>query len=70
MQQLAERRLSDHRVSPSQNEKAYQKQFGVNAGFKSKEKKAPGHSGHRFYRNVGLGFKTPQSAIEGASISQ
>lgn len=35
--------------------------------FKSKEKKAPGKSGHRFYKQIGLGFKTPKEAIEGAS---
>jgi small subunit ribosomal protein S11e len=38
----------------------------VTGCFKSKEKKAPGKSGHRFYKTVGLGFKTPKDAIEGA----
>jgi hypothetical protein len=52
-----------------QNERAYQKQFGVTGGFKSKEKKAPGKSGHRFYKSVGLGFKTPREAIEGGGES-
>jgi hypothetical protein len=28
-------------------------------------KKIPGKGGLRFYRNVGLGFKTPKEAIEG-----
>jgi small subunit ribosomal protein S11e len=37
----------------------------VTGCFKSKEKKRPGHSGHRFYKNIGLGFKTPKEAIEG-----
>nr|ABD64589.1 40S ribosomal protein S11 [Chlamydomonas sp. ICE-L] len=53
-----------------QNEKAYQKQLGVTAGFKVKDKKAPGKGGHRFYKSVGLGFKTPQSAIEGTYIDK
>ena len=34
--------------------------------FKSKDKKAPGKSGHRFYKSIGLGFKTPKEAMEGA----
>lgn len=50
-----------------QCEKAFQKQLGVSGCFKSKDKKAPGHSGHRFHKNVGLGFKTPREAIHGAS---
>ena len=47
-----------------QTEKSFQKQFGVTGGFKSKDKKAPGKSGHRYFKNVGLGFKTPKEAIE------
>lgn len=27
--------------------------------------KAPGKAGTRFWKNVGLGFKTPREAIEG-----
>ncbi len=50
----------------AQTERAFQKQFGVTGGFKSKEKKAPGKSGHRYYKSVGLNFKTPREAIEGA----
>ncbi len=30
-----------------------------------KTKKIPGKAGLRFYKNVGLGFKTPKEAIEG-----
>ena len=32
----------------------------------STKKKAPGKAGTRYYKNVGLGFKTPKAAIEGA----
>ena len=53
-----------------QNERAFQRQLGVNGGFKLKEKKAPGKSGQRFYRSVGLGFKTPREAIEGTYIDK
>ena len=31
-----------------------------------KTKKIPGKAGLRFYKNVGLGFKTPKEAIEGS----
>jgi small subunit ribosomal protein S11e len=48
-----------------QTEKAFQKQEGVTGCFKSKDKKAPGKSGHRFFKNVGLNFKTPKEAIDG-----
>jgi hypothetical protein len=30
------------------------------------KKKTPGKGGNRYYKNVGLGFKTPREAIEGA----
>ncbi len=32
---------------------------------KSSKGKAPGKAGTRFWKNVGLGFKTPREAIEG-----
>lgn len=96
-------------MAAEQNEKAYQKQLGVNVGcvsqprlnprasparaspcffpstsrapstdavppfvspnsFGPKGKKArPGKNGTRYYKNVGLGFKTPREAIEGKS---
>ena len=96
-------------MAAEQNEKAYQKQLGVNVGcvsqprlnprasparaspcffsstsrapatdavppfvspnsFGPKGKKArPGKNGTRYYKNVGLGFKTPHEAIEGKS---
>ena len=33
-----------------------------------KTKKIPGKAGLRFYKNVGLGFKTPKEAIEGSFL--
>ncbi|KAK9818538.1 hypothetical protein WJX74_000341 [Apatococcus lobatus] len=53
-----------------QTEKAFQKQLGVNIGFKKLEKKIPGKAGQRFHKNVGLGFKTPKEAIEGNYIDK
>jgi Ribosomal_S17 N-terminal len=35
--------------------------------FAKATKKIPGKGGLRFYKNVGLGFKTPKEAIEGAT---
>merc|ERR1719463_696259 len=58
----------------TQNERAYQKQLGVNAGFNKKAlklaKTAPGKNGKRWYKNVGLGYKTPKTAIEGTYIDK
>ncbi len=34
--------------------------------FKKPVSKIPGKGGQRWYKNVGLGFKTPKEAIEGA----
>ena len=34
--------------------------------FKKPSRKTPGKGGQRFWKNVGLGFKTPKEAIEGA----
>merc|ERR1711943_114253 len=54
-----------------QHERGYQKQVGVNVGFSaSTKKKAPGKAGTRYYKNVGLGFKTPREAIEGNYIDK
>ncbi|KAK9867657.1 hypothetical protein WJX84_010702 [Apatococcus fuscideae] len=53
-----------------QTEKAFQKQLGVNIGFNKIAKKVPGKGGQRFYKNVGLGFKTPKEAIEGNYIDK
>ena len=36
-----------------------------NGGFQKPVRKTPGKGGARYYKNVGLGFKTPKEAIEG-----
>jgi hypothetical protein len=33
--------------------------------FRKPAKRVPGKFGQRWYKNVGLGFRTPKSAIEG-----
>jgi hypothetical protein len=33
--------------------------------FRKATKKTPGKFGQRYYKNIGLGFKTPREAIEG-----
>jgi small subunit ribosomal protein S11e len=53
-----------------QTERAFQKQLGVNIGFKKISKKTPGKAGQRFWKNVGLGFKTPKEAVEGTYIDK
>merc|ERR1712210_299082 len=55
-----------------QTERAFQRQVGVNAGFGRTlhGNKVPGKNGARYYKNVGLGFKTPRSAIEGTYIDK
>eukprot|EP00879_Flechtneria_rotunda_P000053 GHRR01000083.1.p1 GENE.GHRR01000083.1~~GHRR01000083.1.p1 ORF type:complete len:157 (+),score=30.32 GHRR01000083.1:105-575(+) len=53
-----------------QTERAFQKQPGVNIGFKKPTGKLPGKGGNRWYKNVGLGFKTPREAIEGTYIDK
>ena len=55
-----------------QSERAYLKQSHIGAAqlkgiFK---KKVPGKDGYRYYKNVGLGFKTPREAIEGTYIDK
>lgn len=35
--------------------------------FKKPTNKIPGKGGQRWYKNVGLGFKTPKEAIEGTT---
>ncbi|XP_023168780.1 40S ribosomal protein S11 isoform X3 [Drosophila hydei] len=54
---------------PAENERAFQKQFGVNLNRKVK----PGITKKkvlRRYRDVGLGFKTPREAIDGTYIDK
>lgn len=38
--------------------------------FRKPAKKIPGKFGQRFYKNVGLGYKTPREAIEGTYIDK
>ena len=52
-----------------QYEKAYQKQDGVFIGKKKVISKQKG-KGFRYYKNVGLGFKTPKAAIEGKYVDK
>lgn len=52
-----------------QAERAYQKQPHIFTNSKTKVKSArPGKGGRRWYKDVGLGFKTPSTAIEGNYI--
>jgi small subunit ribosomal protein S11e len=50
-----------------QSERAFQKQPHIFLNSKTKSKKA-GKSGRRWYKDVGLGFRTPKTAIEGTYI--
>eukprot|EP00878_Enallax_costatus_P000118 GHUV01000157.1.p1 GENE.GHUV01000157.1~~GHUV01000157.1.p1 ORF type:complete len:156 (+),score=52.01 GHUV01000157.1:133-600(+) len=52
-----------------QTERAFQKQ-PVQVGFKKPVNKIPGKGGLRWYKNVGLGFKTPKEAMEGHYIDK
>lgn len=52
-----------------QHEKAYQKQDAIFIGKKRILSKKRG-KGFRFYKNVGLGFKTPKKAIEGTYVDK
>jgi small subunit ribosomal protein S11e len=51
-----------------QTEKAYQKQDGIFIGQKKVLKKSK--RGARFYKSIGLGFKTPKLAIEGSYVDK
>merc|ERR1719399_2100257 len=52
-----------------QTEKAYQKQIGIFQNSKKSLAKK-GSAGPRYYKKIGLGFKTPQSAIEGVYVDK
>ncbi|KAJ1734362.1 40S ribosomal protein S11-B [Coemansia biformis] len=52
-------------MSEQQNERAYQKQAAVFLNAKSASKKST-----RWYKDIGLGFKTPTTAIEGTYIDK
>lgn len=53
-----------------QSERAYQKQPHVFVHSKAKRAKSTkaGKGGRRWYKDVGLGFRTPKTAIEGTYI--
>ena len=53
-----------------QSERAYQKQPHIFLNQKSKAAKSRrvGKGGRRWYKEVGLGFRTPKTAIEGVYI--
>ncbi|KAJ2900401.1 hypothetical protein MKZ38_002458 [Zalerion maritima] len=54
-----------------QSERAFQKQPHIFLNSKVKAKSArPGKNGRRWYKDVGLGFKTPQAAIQGQYIDK
>ncbi|KAI0910378.1 ribosomal protein S17-domain-containing protein [Ustulina deusta] len=51
--------------------RAFQKQPHIFLNSKTKAKSArPGKAGKRYYKDVGLGFKTPKTAIEGTYIDK
>lgn len=53
-----------------QSERAFQKQphIFVNQKIKRTKSTRVGKGGRRWYKDVGLGFKTPKTAIEGTYI--
>ena len=54
-----------------QVEKAYQKQTGVNENSRNPAKKHVNNSGKvRYWKNIGLGFRTPKAAINGKYIDK
>ncbi|PBP26735.1 hypothetical protein BUE80_DR002315 [Diplocarpon rosae] len=54
-----------------QSERAFQKQPHIFLNSKSKSKStAVGKGGRRWYKDVGLGFRTPKTAIEGSYIDK
>ncbi|KAJ5750464.1 ribosomal 40S subunit protein S11A, partial [Penicillium manginii] len=53
-----------------QSERAFQKQPHIFLNSKSKSKSKKVGSGRRWYKDVGLGFRTPKTAIEGSYIDK
>ncbi len=55
-----------------QSERAFQKQPHIFVNQKSKRTKSTkvGKGGRRWYKDVGLGFRTPKTAIEGTYIGK
>ena len=56
-------------MSDAQHEKAFQKQDGIFLNSKKLLAKKTS-KGIRYYKNIGLGFKTPKEAIEGHYIDK
>ena len=63
--------LSNLLITPiiQQTEKAYQKQDGIFIGRKRLLGKKT-KNGMRYYKSIGLGFKTPKEAIEGSYVDK
>lgn len=58
-------------LSPlKQNERAYQKQAGINVNRNVNLKVKKDKKAIRFWKDIGLGFKTPKEAIEGNYIDK
>nr|GMC55511.1 40S ribosomal protein S11-like [Ipomoea batatas] len=58
-----------HRPVEAETEKAFLKQPGVFLSSKKTGKgKRPGKGGNRYWKSIGLGFKTPREAIEGSNL--
>ena len=51
-----------------QSERAFQKQPHIFVNPKSQAKSKKVGTGRRWYKDVGLGFRTPKAAIEGSYI--
>lgn len=51
-----------------QSERAFQKQPHIFLNAKTKAKSKRVGKGRRWYKDVGLGFRTPKTAIEGSYI--
>lgn len=51
-----------------QSERAFQKQPHIFLNAKTKAKSKKTGQGRRWYKDVGLGFRTPKTAIEGSYI--
>ncbi|KAG8375821.1 hypothetical protein BUALT_Bualt10G0140200 [Buddleja alternifolia] len=60
-----------HAAMAEQTEKAFLKQPKVFlCSKKSGKGKAPGKGGNRYWKSIGLGFKTPREAVEGTYIDK
>ncbi|KAI9924645.1 ribosomal 40S subunit protein S11A [Aspergillus wentii] len=53
-----------------QSERAFQKQPHIFLNSKTKAKSKKAGQGRRWYKDVGLGFRTPKTAIEGNYIGR